>query len=71
MSWSPFIILNNDSSWTVLHLLKTWAVSFINSALWFTPELHQLKSRGRRLERLYKLTGPMVHRELYNERSPL
>ncbi len=47
--------------------LKTRTVSFTNSAPWFTPKLRQLKTRGRRLERLYKLTGLIVHRELYNE----
>lgn len=47
--------------------LKTRTVSFTHSAPWFTPELRQLKTRGRRLERLYKRTGLMIHRELYSE----
>uniref|UniRef100_A0A9J8ALG5 Endonuclease/exonuclease/phosphatase domain-containing protein n=1 Tax=Cyprinus carpio carpio TaxID=630221 RepID=A0A9J8ALG5_CYPCA len=47
--------------------LKTRTVSFTHSAPWFTPELCQLKTRGRRLERLYKRTGLMIHRELYSE----
>ncbi len=33
--------------------LKSQTVSFTHSAPWFTPELHQLKTKGRRLERLY------------------
>ncbi len=47
--------------------LKSRSVSFTHSAPWFTPELRQLKTEGSRLERIFKRTGLMVHRELYNE----
>lgn len=45
--------------------LKTRTVLFVNSAPWFTSELHQLKVKGRQLERLYAKTGFVVHKDLY------
>ncbi len=51
--------------------LKSRSVSFTHSAPWFTPELRQLKTKGRSLERLFKQTGLMVYRELYNEHANL
>ena len=47
--------------------LKTRTVSFVHSAPWFTPELRQMKSMGRRLERLSKKTGLAVHQGMYSE----
>ena len=41
--------------------IKTKTVSFTHSAPWYTPELHQMKSRKRQLERLHKKTGLTVH----------
>ncbi|XP_075963092.1 uncharacterized protein LOC142966290 [Anarhichas minor] len=41
--------------------MKTKTVSFTHSAPWYTPELHQMKSRKRQLERLCKKTGLTVH----------
>ncbi|XP_041959638.1 uncharacterized protein LOC121718626 [Alosa sapidissima] len=47
--------------------LKTRTVSFVHSAPWFTPELRQMKSMGRRLEQLSKKTGLAVHQGMYSE----
>ena len=47
--------------------LKTRSVSFAHSAPWFTPALRQLKTKGRRLERLYSKTGLAVHKEMYHD----
>ena len=47
--------------------VKTRTVSFVHSAPWFTPELRELKTKGRRLERLYVRSGLTVHKELYAE----
>lgn len=44
--------------------IKTQAVSF---APWYTPELHQLKTAGRHLERFSAKTGLSVHRQMYTE----
>ncbi|KAJ8247213.1 hypothetical protein COCON_G00234620, partial [Conger conger] len=46
--------------------LKTRSVSFTHSAPWFTPELRQFKTKGRRLERLYAKTGLVVHKDMYD-----
>ncbi|KAL2104379.1 hypothetical protein ACEWY4_001247 [Coilia grayii] len=51
----------------ILAPLKARTVSFIQSSPWFTPELRQMKSKGRRLERLSKKTGLVVHKEMYAE----
>ncbi len=45
--------------------MKTLTVSFTHSAPWYTPELRQLKAKGRRLERLYAKTGLSDHKVLY------
>uniref|UniRef100_A0A8C6LBK5 Reverse transcriptase domain-containing protein n=1 Tax=Nothobranchius furzeri TaxID=105023 RepID=A0A8C6LBK5_NOTFU len=45
--------------------VKTLSVSFTNSAPWFTPELRQMKAKGRQLERLYKRTGLAIHKEMH------
>ncbi|KAI5085635.1 hypothetical protein C0J45_2211, partial [Silurus meridionalis] len=44
--------------------VKTRTVSFVHSAPWFTPELRELKTKGRRLERLCARTGLTVHKEM-------
>jgi len=47
--------------------VKTRTVSFVHSAPWFTPELCELKTKGRRLERLHIRSGLTVHKEMYAE----
>lgn len=51
--------------------VKTRTVSFIHSAPWFTPELRQLKTKGRRLERLYAKSGLTVHKQMLSEHVQL
>ncbi|KAL7399539.1 hypothetical protein ABVT39_026153 [Epinephelus coioides] len=50
-----------------LALIKTKSVSFTHSAPWYTPELRQMKSHKRQLERLHKKTGLTVHRQAYTD----
>uniref|UniRef100_A0A8P4GUB4 Reverse transcriptase domain-containing protein n=1 Tax=Dicentrarchus labrax TaxID=13489 RepID=A0A8P4GUB4_DICLA len=45
--------------------MKTRSVSFSTSAPWFTSELRQMKAKGRQLERLYKKTGLVVHKDMH------
>lgn len=45
--------------------MKTLTVSFTHSAPWYTPELRQLKAKGRRLEHLYAKTCLSDHKVLY------
>uniref|UniRef100_A0A671YR52 Reverse transcriptase domain-containing protein n=1 Tax=Sparus aurata TaxID=8175 RepID=A0A671YR52_SPAAU len=47
--------------------LNTRTVSFTHTAPWYTPELRQLKTRKRQLERLYKKTGLTVHLHAYTD----
>ncbi len=47
--------------------LKTRTVYFNHSTPWFTPELRQLKTKVRRLERLYIKTGLNVHKDMYTD----
>ncbi len=47
--------------------LKTETVYFTPSAPWFTPELRQLKTKGRSLERLYIKTGLNVYKYMYTD----
>ncbi len=47
--------------------VKIRTVSFVHSAPWCTPELRELKTKGRRLERLYVRSGLTVHKEMYAE----
>lgn len=47
--------------------LKYRTVSFTRTVPWYTPELRLIKSHGRRLERLTKRTGLVVHVEAYSE----
>lgn len=56
-----------SSSLDALAPLKTRSVSFTHTAPWFTADLRQLKTTGRRLERLYKKTGFMVHSQMYSD----
>lgn len=49
--------------------LQTRTVSFSVSAPWFTSDLHQLKTKGCRLERLYKKSGLTVHKEMFTEHA--
>lgn len=44
--------------------VKTRTVSFNHSSPWFTPELHQLKTKGRRLEHLHAKSGLTVHKQM-------
>ena len=46
---------------------KTRTVTFSTTAPWFTSQLRQLKTHGRRLERLAKKTGLTVHRQMYSD----
>ena len=46
--------------------LKTRSISFAHSAPWFTPVLHQLKTKGHCLVRLNVTTGLAVHIEMYH-----
>lgn len=58
----------SDCLFTLLNSLapvKTWTVSFTHSTLWFSPQLHQLKAKGRQLERLYKKTGLTIYKQMY------
>lgn len=60
----------NDCLSTALDALapiKTRSVSFAHTAPWYTPELRQLKAKGRRLERLSNKTGLAVHKQMYSE----
>uniref|UniRef100_UPI003AAD7030 uncharacterized protein n=1 Tax=Centroberyx gerrardi TaxID=166262 RepID=UPI003AAD7030 len=56
-----------SSSLDALAPLKTRTVSFAHTAPWYTADLRQLKTTGRRLERLCKKTGLSVHIEIYAE----
>ncbi len=47
--------------------IKTRTVSFNRPAPWFTPELRAMKSAGRRLERLYIISGLTVHRLAFHD----
>ncbi|KAL7388227.1 hypothetical protein ABVT39_009504 [Epinephelus coioides] len=47
--------------------IKTKSVSFTHSAPWYTPELCQMKSHKRQLERLHKNTGLTVHHQAYTD----
>uniref|UniRef100_A0A671XTI5 Reverse transcriptase domain-containing protein n=1 Tax=Sparus aurata TaxID=8175 RepID=A0A671XTI5_SPAAU len=47
--------------------LKTKTVSFTHTAPWYTPELRQMKTRKRQLERLYKKTTLTVHLHAYTD----
>ncbi len=42
-------------------------LSFTLSAPWFTPDLHLLKTKGCRLERLYAKSGLIVHKEMLTD----
>uniref|UniRef100_A0A674N9T6 Reverse transcriptase domain-containing protein n=1 Tax=Takifugu rubripes TaxID=31033 RepID=A0A674N9T6_TAKRU len=44
---------------------KTRSVSFSTTAPWFTLHLRSMKTKGRQLERLYKKTGLLIHKEMY------
>ncbi len=60
----------NDGLTTILDdfaPVKIRTVSFVHSAPWFTPELREFKTKGRRLERLYVRSGLTVHKEMYAE----
>ncbi|XP_029957253.1 uncharacterized protein LOC115395750 [Salarias fasciatus] len=46
---------------------KTKTVSFTHTAPRYTPELHQMKSSKRQLERLCKKSGLTVHLQIYTE----
>lgn len=43
----------------------TKTVSFTHSAPWYTPELRQIKTKARQLERLYKKNGLTIHKDMY------
>ncbi|XP_072556731.1 uncharacterized protein [Paramormyrops kingsleyae] len=60
---------NNTLSYCLDELAptKTKTVSFTYTAPWYTPELHQMKSRKRQLERLYKKSGLTVHLQIYTD----
>lgn len=45
--------------------LKTRSVSFSTSAPWFTHDLRLMKAKGRRLERLHKRTGLVIHKDMH------
>lgn len=47
--------------------LKTRSISFTQPAPWFTPELRLMKAAGRRLERLQKKSGLVVHHEIFKD----
>lgn len=47
--------------------IKTKTVSFTHSAPWYTPELRQMKSRKRQLERLHKKSRLSVHLLAYTD----
>lgn len=70
-SSSPNDLVNHynnclSSSLDALAPLKTRSVSFTHTAPWFTADLRQLKTTGRRLERLYKKAGLIVHSQMYS-----
>ncbi|KAK5918736.1 hypothetical protein CgunFtcFv8_003473 [Champsocephalus gunnari] len=46
---------------------NTKTVSFTHSAPWYTPELRQMKSQKRQLERLHKKTSLTVHLHAYTD----
>ncbi|KAK0152032.1 hypothetical protein N1851_006603 [Merluccius polli] len=48
---------------------KTRTVTFSRTAPWFTSELRQFKTHGRRLEHLAKKTGLTVHFQMYLDHS--
>lgn len=56
-------IYNNALSQTLeMHApVKTRLVPSTRTSPWFTPELRMMKTEGRRLERLYRKTGLIVH----------
>ena len=63
------VSIYNDSLKTLLNSLaplKTRTVSFPHSAPWFSPQLRQLKAKGRQLERLSRKTGLTIHKQMYN-----
>ncbi|KAL7384922.1 hypothetical protein ABVT39_011588 [Epinephelus coioides] len=47
--------------------IKTKSVLLTHSAPWYTPELRQMKSHKRQLERLHKKTSLTVHRQAYTD----
>lgn len=56
-----------STSLNVIAPLKSRSVSFTLSAPWYTPELRRMKAAGRRLERLVKRTGLIVHTQAYTD----
>ena len=58
----------NNSLYTILNSLaplKTRSISFSTSAPWFTSKLRQMKAKGQQLERLYRKTGLVVHKDMH------
>jgi exonuclease III len=47
--------------------VKTRLVPSTRASPWFTPELRMMKTEGRRLERLYRKTGLIVHSLAFKE----
>ncbi len=59
----------NDQLQNVLDVVapvRTWIVSFVHTAPWYTPELCLLKAKGRQLEQLYMRSGLIVHKEMFD-----
>ncbi len=62
--WTGRIYIWSSFVWS-LAPLKTRSVSFSLSAPWFTSELRLMKAKGRQVERLYRKTGFVVHKDMH------
>lgn len=51
----------------LMNLCLTTVMDYTDLPPWFTPELPQLKGKGRRLERLCRKTGFAVCKSPYNQ----
>ena len=59
-----FLLPYNDGLQTLLNSRAPLKTS--HSGPWFSPHLHQLKAKGRQLERLSSKTGLTVHKQMHH-----